>query len=78
MLYLAKNCKNASLPSGQTLYSLRKRVPKTAEDMTRIWHKLSKTKQNVAQSDGQTLMASIRKTLRLIGRQGVYAPFDRK
>ena len=40
--------------------------------MTKIWSEISK---KVAEKSGQALMASARRKLRLINREGVNAPF---
>ena len=40
--------------------------------MTKIWSKISK---KVAENSGQALMASAKRNLRLIGREGANAPF---
>ena len=53
-------------------YKKQNKQSKTAAQMTKIWSKISK---KVAENSGQALMASAKRNLRLIGREGANAPF---
>ena len=45
---------------------------KTVEEFEKIWTKISKT---VAKRHGKALMGGTRKLVRMIGKEGVFAPF---
>ena len=53
-------------------YSKIDTVSESTEEMRKHWIKLSK---KVSQRHGMALMSSVRKNLRLVGKDGVYAPY---
>ena len=60
-------CKNLYKSS-----SKRPDKPKSLAGLKKVWQNISK---EVAEKNGQSLMRSVRQKLRLIGREGVLAPY---